>query len=245
MAPKYPKWYLEHLSWLAARERALIEASTTTYQVADSPANAPGWRDLGMEFSCVPDALYPWDPTILKQIWAFDPGVIPVWVRWAFLAPNSTSTVVFGRHALGRRLVDPRRDLTMFSVTMPSMPCQGVTFAQPNELFLYWAGPTDGECPGEYRAFDIELVKYLLERQIHDLSPAEIKDKYILGPLLRDVERANKAREEEKYARRDLDRYMDKQLENVSEVELRDWVYRKMAKKEVKPMVYVRREPTS
>jgi hypothetical protein len=38
---------------------------------------------------------------------------------------------------------------------------------------------------------------------------------------------------------------MDKQLENVSEVELRDWVYRKMAKKEVKPMVYVRREPTS
>jgi len=239
-------WVREQQLFVEQRKRQLeATAPTITLPVRDSFHTAPGYRELGMEFTCIPDSAYPWDPAVLKQIWSFDPTVVPLWLRWVFLSPSDTGNpqvVVFGRHAIGRALKNPHAELVPLPVEMPSMPCQGVTFSKPTLIEFIWMGKAPEkyvDLPGEYLPFNSMLSSYMRHRYL-EISVAEAKRRIIDGQQEAEEKRKHKAREEDAYHRRTLEKYVNKQLEKVSEVEMAEHFGQlRQGKKEPKPFVYV------
>jgi len=230
-----PDWYKAALR----KHQAKLDAWAGDVQplevpIRDSFQTAPGWRDLGMEYSCIPDATYPWDPQVLRAIWAFDPGAIPLWVRWAFLSPSDgqEKVVIFGRHGIGRRVRNPHSDLHPLLVSMPPMPCQGVRFERPNLIELVAVGKPDArasDLPGEYMPFGYQLVKHLrkqyLEASAKDIFKVAVTDKKLAADAA-----GAKARADEAYRRADVEAFVDRKLSGVSEVEMRDRMLGKRAK---------------
>src|SRR5262245_11111658 len=131
-----PTWYRTALRRRARKRlEALSRVQSLVLPIRDSPATAPGWREVAVEYTCVPDACYPWDPEVLKAIQTFCPDVAPLWVRWVFLSPRSDAgeqLVIFGRHGIGRRVSNPRAALYPLHCPMPELPCKGLRFSQPN-----------------------------------------------------------------------------------------------------------------
>jgi hypothetical protein len=125
------------------------------------PNKAVGYREVGVFYTCIPDPAYPWDPAIMRQILEFAPDAIPMWVRWVFL-DDTDHTVIYGRHALGRHIRGLRNPPHEFECSMPSMPCQGLEFKQPNIIWFIHEGPSlkgeNAAIPGEYMAFDRTLL---------------------------------------------------------------------------------------
>lgn len=137
-------------------------AATMKVKVRDSFHSARGYREVAVEYTAIPDAMYPWDPKVLRRIWAFRPDAVPLWVRWVFRTPEdeeSPHDIVFGRHALG--LVGKGEPQESFRVGMPTMPTQGIWFAKPTALWFIHEGSVDPEhrdLPGSYLPFDDTLV---------------------------------------------------------------------------------------
>jgi len=199
--------------------------------VRDSFWSAPGWREIGMQYSCVPNVETPWDPMVLREIWTFDPGIIPIWVDWIFQSPADDAgghrLVSFGRHAVGRRCIDPTGVVIPEGmVRMPQMPCQGVTFETPNILIRIFEGNKDPQdapdLPGEFVPFDMRIYKKLREDYIENMSLGDLKGKYIYDPLATRERRSKKVKEEWDYRMRDLNEFVTKKLENVSDVEIKE-----------------------
>jgi hypothetical protein len=225
---QFPGWYSAALK----KHQAKLDAWAGPVQplevpIRDSFQTAPGWRDLGMEYTCVPDAQYPWDPKVLRTIWTFDPGVIPMWVRWAFLSPaddGQEEVVIFGRHAIGRHVDNPHSQLEPLHVSMPPMPCQGVRFDRPNLIELIAVGAPDkraSDLPGEYMPFGYQLVKHL-RKQYREATAKEIYKLAVTDKQAAADENLRKVRQEELYRRADVEAFVAKKLENVSEIEMRD-----------------------
>lgn len=209
------------------------EQMPTAYlPLRDSPHNARGYREVDIRYSCIPDAVYPWDSGKVKAIREFLPDVVPMWVQWAFLRPNSTEVVVFGRHALGRSIVEPGRELLPFRCTMPSMPCQGLTFERPNRIWFIHEGDRNRDypdIPGTFLPFDDTIVHRARESARYmKMSEKDFKER-MLEELIEapTLERARRrAAMEDDLAQRDKDfhSYADKLLEQVSDVERNEYL---------------------
>lgn len=230
-------------------------------QVAPAPEQMPalkfrldkirGWLEIGQFYSCIPDTVYPWDPTVMKAIWEHAPDAVPMWVQWVFHTPpedSESGIVIYGRHAIGRRIWHPRTEPIGFRCLMPTMPCQGLTFEKPNKIWFIHTGsdnPLSRDLPGTFLGFDDTILdrvkRSALGFQMTDAEyQAHLKEELIEGPRKR-LEKKQKALDEEmSYAQADLERYAAKQLERVSDVEIME--YTRSAgkrKKDPKPMVVV------
>ena len=201
----------------------------------DSFYTAPGYREIGMFYSCVPDPAYPWDPKVVREIWKVAPDAIPMWTHWVFLSPQETGNPkieIFGRHTLGRRIENQRSPLEPFRVLMPTFPCQGLTFEKPNAIWFIHQGPMGlhkkyKDLPGAYLPFDSTILE-----KVHDtargfrMSEAEyrahLKEVLINKPIRDEMNRVLHIKRERAYARRDALRYIDRQYEKVSEKEALD-----------------------
>jgi hypothetical protein len=220
----------------------------------DYDNNATGWREIGMFFSCVPSELYPWDPDVLKAIWEFDPGVIPIWVRWVFQAPaedsNHFETVVFGRHALGRYVDNPSEGTVTFKpgqVTMPDMPCQGVKFKTPNILIRILEGfPIPGapsDLPHEYVPFDWRVYYKLRRDYLENITAKEYARKEMERIETQRAKRKADLEAEHAYRMKDFGKYVEKKIEQISDVEhkeiLREQAAQRMGyrTRESKPLI--------
>lgn len=134
---------------------------TLTGRLRDSFHTARGYREVAVEYTAIPDSLYPWDPAVMKRVWEYRPDAVPLWVRWVFRTPQDEENphdIVFGRHALG--LVG-RGEPQEFRVGMPTIPCQGLYFRKPTSLWFIHEGNVDPEhrdLPGSYLPFDDTLV---------------------------------------------------------------------------------------
>lgn len=65
------------------------------------------WRVVGSETKAIADAVYPWDPAVVKAIHEFDPNVEPLFCKAVYR--SSTGGIrVFGWHAIGSLHRDPR-----------------------------------------------------------------------------------------------------------------------------------------
>jgi len=201
---------------------------TLRVPIRDSPENARGYREVGVEYSCVPDAAYPWSTEKVKAIREFMPDAVPIWVRWIFLRPNSREKVVFGRHALGRSIREPGRDLLPFKCLMPSFPCQGLTFEKPNRIWFIHEGDRDKDypdIPGTFLPFNDTIVHRAREScQYMQLSDKEFREqmkKDLLTSVEEDRDRRRAASASEREARdKDFHKYADKLLATISDVDI-------------------------
>lgn len=194
-----------------------------------------GWLEVGQYYTCVPDAVYPWDPGIMKAIWQFAPDATPLWIQWVFLTPpeeGQNEIKVFGRHALGRRIRHPRTPLPEFRCVMPTMPCQGLTFEKPNSIWFAHTGndsPISRDLPGNYLGFNDTILdrarRSAVGFNMTDKEYTEHLIDEIIGARLRRLQAVHKTfEEEEEYAERELERYWQKIKSNVSDVELEEYV---------------------
>jgi len=226
-------------------------------QLRDSFHTAPGYREIGMFYSCVPDPVYPWDPKVVREIWKFAPDAVPMWVQWVFMSPQETGNpeiVVFGRHALGRSIKNQRAYLEPFRVHMPTMPCQGLKFDRPNDIWFIHQGlmgqhPKYKDLPGDYLPFDSDLVKKVADiSEGFKMSDKEyrerLEDVMIKQVVGREMRRVIHNRLEKAYARKQVLNYVDRQYEKVSENEARDYYLGRGRRRERKPFVDVGSTPT-
>ena len=201
-------------------------------KVGDSFSTAPGYRELDVVYTCVPDVAHPWDPKIMKMIWKLAPDAVPLWVQWVFMSPADTGNpevVVFGRHGLGRCIRNNRVELPEFRCAMPSMPCAGLKFEQPNMLWFIHEGDRPKEkyldLPGEYLGFDhllLEKVKTMSEG--FNMSEAEYK-KFLFDEMWAKPKAEHDAKmaayEADMEARADeIAPYIKRQLDAMSEADM-------------------------
>jgi hypothetical protein len=212
-----------------------------------SPDTARGYREVDTQYSCIPDAAYPWDPDAVRAIQRFMPDAVPMWVQWIFMVPNSRELVVFGRHALGRSIKEPGRDLLPFRCAMPTMPCKGLTFERPNRIWFIHEGDRNRDypdIPGTFLPFNDGLVHRAWESARYmKMSEKEFREA-MEQELIRDVEvaRARKRalHDADMEARdKDFHGYADKLLETISDVERNEYIRASGKRgKTKKPMVF-------
>lgn len=227
---KLPSWYGKYLAKHAEKQKALRKysesLSTAARPLRTDAHSAPGWRDLGMEISCIPDAVYPWDREVLRAVREFDPGVVPIWVRWIFLSPQDTGepeVVVFGRHGIARRL--PRDPKSPEPVPLQIMGFEsGRPQPHPHLIEFIWMGARDkraSDLPGAYKPFDWEMYHWM-RNNYQTKSVKELVREAVFNPEDRRKAEFKKKQAEDDYRRADLERFVNNKLSQVSEVELRD-----------------------
>jgi hypothetical protein len=214
-----------------------LQGPSIAVPIHDSPENASGYCDLGMEFTCVPHPKYPWSPEILKAIWEFDPGIVPIWINWSFQVPYDDATpsrvVTFGRHAVGRyRPVLTNNVPQIPRCEMPTMPCQGVRFAKPNILIRMFEGaPMENmpaDLPGEFVPWDWSIKKRLRQLFIRDAVSSRELAKQTVGGIMDARRKRRAARQAEHEDRmRDIHKFVDKKLESLSDLEIEEHFQRR------------------
>lgn len=223
------------------------QVPTAYMPVRDSPDTARGYREVDIQYTCIPDAMYPWDPDRMKAIREFLPDAVPMWVHWIFLRPNSKEKVVFGRHALGRAIKEPGRELLPFRCSMPSMPCQGLTFERPNRIWFIHEGDRNRDypdIPGTFLPFDDTIVHRARESARYmQMSVKDFREQMVKELIEEPTEERRKRREalDADLAAREKDfhAYADKVLDQISDVEREEYL-RSVGKRDraTKPMIF-------
>lgn len=102
------------------------------FKLANTMAELGFHTRLGSQITSIPDAEYPWNPEIVKQIRKeFDPAWTPLFCRERWMTPNK-GVVVIGRHMVGRHVPIPRTDVDVLQVLRPTCGAWwGVTIKTP------------------------------------------------------------------------------------------------------------------
>ena len=181
-----------------------------------------------MEYSCIPDPVYPWDPVIMKRIREYAPDAVPMWVRWIFRSPEEDTNphdVVFGRHALGRAPKNARVGQIPFQCDMPTMS----KYDRPTMIWFIHEGARPKEkyvdLPGEYLPFDDALLERVKENSVGFRMSDEEYKIYLKKELIENVregqQRRSKMIADDMEARnRDFDAYAQKIFDSLSDVEI-------------------------
>jgi hypothetical protein len=172
----------------------------------------------------------------VKAIWEYAPDAVPLWVQWVFAIPledaDNYRTVVYGRHALGRRIVIPNGPLPELRVTMPTMPCMGLHFEKPNAIWFVHEGrrdPKSAALPGSYLGFDDTILDRARESSIgRNMTDKEFSEymyeRYWLKPLEKKRARLAAIRDDLEARQRDFEAYARKQIEKISDVEISEYL---------------------
>lgn len=238
---RLPLWYRKAKAKHAAKLQALETAAQLSAPEVTIPDRAPGYHEVGVEYSCVPNPEYPWDPEVFKAIQTLRPDLTPLWVRWIFLTPpeeGPQKPVVFGRHALGRVDKGILQSIPL-KVDMPNMPCQGVRFEKPNRIWKIFEGEKNArysDLPGAFIPFNWEIYQHVASCK--DMTAKEIFESVVRKPQEEARRRQEQRMAEREYIQRDLDKFADKMLERMSEVEIKERILGGAAKK-TRPSVVV------
>jgi hypothetical protein len=186
-----------------------------------------GWRHITTLYSCVPDSIYPYDPEVLRAMQEIVPGVAPLWIRTVMLTPPEANGYreikVFGRHGLG--VLDPNcpEDVRINVDVMPYRFPHGVRFPRPNRVkWIFQYKPVYDDLPGRYFPFDWGAYAWV-DEQFGGTDDPDADFARVMGKQAR-LERAAAARRaEQDYIWRDLNRFIERKREQVSELEERDY----------------------
>jgi hypothetical protein len=202
----------------------------------DSFFTAPGWREVAVEYTCIPDAMYPWDPKVMRAINVFAPDAVPLWVRWVFRSPQDEDNpidVVYGRHALGRAIENLEAERSDFTCSMPEMPCQGLVFSRPNRIWFIHEGERPQEkyvdLPGDYLPFDGTLVVKAEEAaRGFRMTEKEYRD-FLREKFIEQAEQGRRKRvlaieDDLEQRRKDIAPYIERTLEKISDVEIGEYM---------------------
>jgi hypothetical protein len=123
---------------------------------------------------------------------------------------------------------------------MPDMPCRGVRFARPNRIWCIFEGVKDyknPDLPGAYVPFSWNIFQYVVS--CPELSVRELKREAIDKKREAEERRKEQRAAEYEYKQRDLDRYADKLLSQMSETEMKERLLGGAAPKATRPSVLV------
>ncbi len=226
----------------AAKLKALERSAPTLHGTYGTDfATAPGWREIDMQFSLIPDVSYPPDWGVVRAIREIDPSFTWVWVKWIFRSPRDLSDgaerdVVFGRHGLARYVNDPHAEIAPMKVDMPSY----TRLPKPNKFLIMFQGERRkgkwADLPGDYQPFNDGVLRWFKDHY-GEQDPEEMK-KILVRNKREAWERSeNKKADEFEYMMSDIDKYCQKQLDNVSEGMVRDYL---LGDKERKRKIYSR-----
>lgn len=186
-------------------------------------SRAPGWIFIKEEISCIPDSVYPWDKSVVREILRWSGGnIVPIWVKRVYRTPFNEAGVdhvVFGRHGLGQ-LGTLHSPLQNFPCSMPV----GARFKRPTHI--YWvpwgeADPRARDLPGAYIPFDSRFLKYVKDNYREpdiEAIKIQIEARY-------DLHEANlqKAKLQHDQMAADIRKYAAKKLQTVSDSELKEY----------------------
>ena len=106
-------------------------AKEQAFEMANTMSDLGYYSRLGSWITAVPDAEYPWDPSIVKAIRAeFDPAWTPLFCKEAWVTPTK-GIVVTGRHMVARHVAIPHSEVDVMKVHVPFDRCNGITFKRP------------------------------------------------------------------------------------------------------------------
>jgi hypothetical protein len=235
---KLPAWWAEAERKRQQRLKTVLGPAMQPVDlpVRDSPHTAPGWREVGMYFTMVhPPGFEPvdWCVKVLRRA---HPDLVPLWVNWVFRSPadEGDQEVCFGRHAVARIVPDPHGVLEPLRIE--ALPLYG-NRVKPTILEAIFQGPRDksskwSDLPGAYKPFDWEVLGWILENY-GVKTEQEIYEAKVARPARAKAAAAKQKAEEDAYIRRDLDRFVEKQLAKVSEVEMKEWSLRDLEKSDL------------
>jgi hypothetical protein len=144
--------------------------------------------------------------------------------------------VVYGRHGIGRYEPDARLVKAPLKVTMPSMPCQGLTFNAPNVVEHTFKGPSNDSRPGPYVPFDYDIVDFLRD-SVPGWETEKATDLAVHKPRARFLATQAQRHEQEAYQRADVDDYVGRKLMSVSDVDAKEWaLYRHLRERKRRVM---------
>lgn len=216
-----PAWYGEaERRWIEKQRvlKAAADSMLLARPVADSPSNAPGWIDMGQEYSLGEDPLYPRDPTVTKAIQIFDPKIVPLWCRWGFLPPDRGDVVVFGRHAVGRWVDNPHGE----KAGLPGL------LSLVNQVEFIWEGTIFGQkdpraidLPGAFLPWDWRLYSFCREHFVANPDIKAMKQQFVQAPKAAKHKAAEERRADLAYRAKDLQKFVDKKLAEAGEVEIK------------------------
>lgn len=223
-----PAWMQQVLKQQQAQLRGLDNVAPAVNMHLKN--RTPGWRFIKEEVSCIPDSLYPWDPKVVKAIREISPDLVPIWIRRVFHTPYTDSrqeTVVFGRHGIGQ--IVRKSYHVPISVSMPS----GSNLPKPNAVYWYPVGDNDPrarDLPGAYIPFDWRFYKHV-KANFRDWSKEEIRA-LTIGRFENEEAAMAKQQAENDRIQAEHQRYVNKKLEQVSEVEFKEYFMNKLHNKQ-------------
>lgn len=185
-----------------------------------------GWSSIATLYSCIPDSIYPYDPQVLRAMQEIIPGVAPLWIRTVMLTPPEANGYreieIFGRHGLGA--YDPScPEEARISASMPYRFPEGVSFPRPNRvLWILQYKPEYDDLPGKYFPFDWGAYAFV-DEQFSGAVDTDADFDRVLGKRRRQERALAHAQSEQAYIWRDLNRFIEKQREKVSDIEERDY----------------------
>ena len=199
------------------------QAPKLSWNVANSFHTAPGYRQLSVEYSCIPDSLYPPEKEVLQAVKRIAPDLEYMWVRWVMLSPSNTGNPqveVFGRHALGRRVSDPHNTLPYLPITLPS----GMTSRRkPNRIHRIFQNMYSKEPRGigGYLPFDWN-VYYWIAETYKEATAKDLFRIYAQEPEDEKQKRDLSRQEQFGYMQRDIGGWVQRQLDSASELEVKE-----------------------
>lgn len=175
------------------------------------------FRQIGDDvYTCVAPAGFEKDPAVTAAIQEFDPGVIPFWLLQIWEIDGKEQTFVY--HGIGRYYPFPRHLRRQFHVDMPA----GAGFPAPNFLDAIFS---EQNCPRYYQGGPAEYLPwdwsvYYWCRKKYETLTIEAYDKRVQAHLARIIAMMKAHREEIEYRKKELEPWIMRQLERVSEY---DW----------------------
>lgn len=220
--PKIPDWVWQQEKTELARINQLRQSlPSRSIPIRSKPR---GWREVGMFFSLEEHVLYPREREVTEAIKQFDPFLVPMGVYWVFKPEGSEDEYVFFRHVVGRFNDDPLYERPE-GLRVDNVP-SGYKGHIPNQVILIWEGeehPESKSLPKAYKPWNWELHQKLKDSWVLNLSLQEMKQKFVHDKA-EEEERVNqKAREEREYINKDLNDFVARKLEQISEVEMKEW----------------------
>lgn len=231
-----PGWFRAAADKWAEKQARLKAAAASAPLIFDQPDK--GWLDLGVEYSCIPDSMYPWKADLVKDIWKVAPSFRPAWARQVLKHSVSGEIKVVGCHVIATKVPDPHNQLYPFPVEMPTMPCNGLTFDAPNVIERHWQGDRVGDLPGEYMTF--ESLYSFCKAAFKERSAEELKEELLDKPAEARAKAAAARQAEHEYKQRDIQAYAQKKLDQLSELEVKEHLLGERVKP-TKPMVLLGR----
>ncbi len=190
---------------------------------------APGWLFQGQEITCIPSVETPWDGKVVKAIQAIDPDLVPIWVKYIYKEPADWGTNrihVIGRHGIGLVDKSPGTDPNPFPCEMPKGGLAlGCKLERPNKIEHIFKGgedPRASDLPGKYVPFDWEVYKFIKDNY-RKKTFKELKQFFLTDPKARYDANQEKSIEESAYVKAQLQKYWQRKLAEVTDVETKNY----------------------